>query len=347
MANITISLKGHSDTRWSAKKEAVCPLYNQIDKIYQVFQNISEDSSLNPDTVSGAKDLLNQIDFEFICLLDMWCKILTLMDRENNNLQSKSMSVDVASKRLKGLVNSIQNLREKGISSTFATARMLATKIGIDAHFPLKRRRRVKRMSFDESQDDGFLLQPESEFERQCVSVFDSILTQLKWRFEKLSKISFDFEFLRGDSLSCVSIDQLKKSAMNLAKMYPKDVDENELISEVESFKFQAESLMENLKSANPLDLLQLIHKYSLKAAYPNIEICLRIFLTLPVTVASCERSFSKLKIIKNYLRSSMGQDRLSNLSIISIESTLTNSLNYDDVINDFASLKARRVNLK
>ena len=114
-------------------------MFNQIDKIYQVFQDISEDSSLNPDTVSGVKDLLNQIDFEFICLLDIWCKILTLMDRENNSLQSKVISVDAASKTLKGLVNSIQNLREKGISSTFATARTLAIKIGIDPHFPLKR----------------------------------------------------------------------------------------------------------------------------------------------------------------------------------------------------------------
>ena len=42
----------------------------------------------------------------------------------------------------------------------------------------------------------------------------------------------------------------------------------------------------------------------------PNItsSIVLRILLTLTVTVASCERSFSKLKIIKNYLRSTMTQ---------------------------------------
>ena len=85
-------------------------------------------------------------------------------------------------------------------------------------------------MSFDESQNDSFSLQPESEFERQCVSVYDSILTQLRWHFEKLSKISNNFEFLRGDSLLTVSVDQLQKSVTNLPKKYPKDVDETKLI---------------------------------------------------------------------------------------------------------------------
>lgn len=46
------------------------------------------------------------------------------------------------------------------------------------------------------------------------------------------------------------------------------------------------------------------------------------LFFTLPVTVASVERSFSKLKLIKDYRRNSMGQSRLNDLSILAIEST-------------------------
>ena len=47
-------------------------------------------------------------------------------------------------------------------------------------------------------------------------------------------------------------------------------------------------------------------------------------FLTICVSVASCERSFSKLKLIKSYLRSTMAQARLSSLAILSIEKTNT-----------------------
>ncbi|KAG5266313.1 hypothetical protein AALO_G00229580, partial [Alosa alosa] len=41
------------------------------------------------------------------------------------------------------------------------------------------------------------------------------------------------------------------------------------------------------------------------------------LFLTLPVTVATSERSFSKLKTIKNHLRSTVGQERLSGFAIL------------------------------
>ena len=70
----------------------------------------------------------------------------------------------------------------------------------------------------------------------------------------------------------------------------------------------------------------------------------LRIGITLPVTVAEAEKSFPKLKLIKSYLRSTMSQERLSSLAIISINHTITEQISYDEVIDDFASKKVRRV---
>lgn len=66
----------------------------------------------------------------------------------------------------------------------------------------------------------------------------------------------------------------------------------------------------------------------------------------MPVTAATCERSFSKLKFIKNYLRSTMGQERLSNLSILSIENEVAGEINFEDVIDEFAAIKSRKVKL-
>ncbi|XP_034082159.1 zinc finger MYM-type protein 1-like [Gymnodraco acuticeps] len=91
------------------------------------------------------------------------------------------------------------------------------------------------------------------------------------------------------------------------------------------------------------LELLSFIHKKNLNELYPNLWIALRIVCTLPVTVASAERSFSKLKLIKTYLRSCMGQDRLTGLAIISINHEIGKQLSYDDIIDDFASKKARK----
>nr|CAH7712964.1 unnamed protein product [Callosobruchus chinensis] len=79
---------------------------------------------------------------------------------------------------------------------------------------------------------------------------------------------------------------------------------------------------------------------------FPNVVVAIKIFLTMPVTVASCERSFSKLKLIKTYLRSTMGQERLSGLAILSVEGDIARLLSYENVIKNFAMRKARKINL-
>ncbi|KAK0138679.1 SH3 and multiple ankyrin repeat domains protein 3 [Merluccius polli] len=56
-------------------------------------------------------------------------------------------------------------------------------------------------------------------------------------------------------------------------------------------------------KTMTLLELLTFIDKRELSEMYPNLWTALRICLTLPVTVAEAERSFSKLKLIKSYLR--------------------------------------------
>jgi hypothetical protein len=62
-------------------------------------------------------------------------------------------------------------------------------------------------------------------------------------------------------------------------------------------------------------NLLNSLYQYKLENLFPNICVSLRISLTIPATVASVERSFSKLKLVKNYLRSTMSQDHLVDLA--------------------------------
>ena len=80
--------------------------------------------------------------------------------------------------------------------------------------------------------------------------------------------------------------------------------------------------------------MYNLIIDKGVKSSFPNVEILLRIYLVLMVTNCSAERSFSKLKLVKNRLRTSMTNNRLNNLSIMSIENDILRNIKFDQLID-------------
>ena len=90
----------------------------------------------------------------------------------------------------------------------------------------------------------------------------------------------------------------------------------------------------------SPLEILELV---KVADCYPIVSIAYRILLTMPMTIASAEISFSKLKLLKSYLRSSMSQEILNGLVILYIEKKMLENIDVDTIINDFAFINARR----
>lgn len=80
---------------------------------------------------------------------------------------------------------------------------------------------------------------------------------------------------------------------------------------------------------------------------YPNLHNLLQVALSIPVSSASCERSFSAMRRIKNWLRTTMIQNRFSNLAIIHIENELVKtSIESKQILEDFVKCGSRRIQL-
>jgi hypothetical protein len=79
----------------------------------------------------------------------------------------------------------------------------------------------------------------------------------------------------------------------------------------------------------------------TLDAVNPSIDTILCIMLTMPITSATAERSFSVLRRLKTYVRSTMNNDRLSSLALMHIHHDF--SVDLDKVMEKFVSAKTRR----
>ena len=75
-----------------------------------------------------------------------------------------------------------------------------------------------------------------------------------------------------------------------------------------------------------------IVESASLATIYPDVCTACMMYMTVPVTAATTERSFSKLKLINNFLRSS-SQERLSSLVLLSIENERDKNLDFRKVI--------------
>ncbi|ESN99201.1 hypothetical protein HELRODRAFT_153318, partial [Helobdella robusta] len=67
------------------------------------------------------------------------------------------------------------------------------------------------------------------------------------------------------------------------------------------------------------------------------------IFVTIPTTSATAERSFSGLKRLKTYLRSTMGQKRLNSVSLLHFHKDVANEMDLDSIINEFIQRNDQR----
>jgi hypothetical protein len=84
--------------------------------------------------------------------------------------------------------------------------------------------------------------------------------------------------------------------------------------------------------------LLQVIYQLG---AYPTLTTMYKILSSVAVTSYSAERTLSRVRIIKNRLRSTTQDDWFSALTLLACEIDISESLRVEDVVDKFAGLTA------
>uniref|UniRef100_A0A2N9FAR2 HAT C-terminal dimerisation domain-containing protein n=2 Tax=Fagus sylvatica TaxID=28930 RepID=A0A2N9FAR2_FAGSY len=342
-----LSPKALSVTRWESHIESVRAIRSQPEELRDALIEISN-TSKDDVVMAEAKGLcFNALeDFEFLISLCIWYKILDKVNWVSQVLQKEEIDLENAIIKIKELILFFEELREDGFLDLIEEGKELAKKVGIEPAFTVKRVvRRKKQFDEDVGEDANESQSPQEKFKvTYFYHIIDQALTSLKDRFEQFQRYEEIFGFLLNGKFKSISEDKLMEHCSQLQSFleYKEhcDIYADELFQELRYLK----TLLPK-DVTKSIDILNTIKSYWEEGGFQTVWVTYRILLTIPVTVASAERSFSKLKLIKTYLRTTMSQERLSGLAMISIENEYLDKLNYDDLIEEFASKNARRSN--
>ena len=186
----------------------------------------------------------------------------------------------------------------------------------------------------DDGSDTEIIQTREKQFETMVFFVIvDTIASDLQQRINAYAEIDKRFAFLSMHHGDDSDSDSVRKSLMEVVDFYVGDIDVG-IIDEWLQWTAFVNGLGRQWPS--PAEMLAIMTQSKIQSAFPNLFILLRIYLTLPITNCTGERSFSHLKRIKNYLRSTTGQNRLSDLAMLNIEADLLRTIDFTQLINGF-----------
>ena len=330
-----------SDTRWACRYFACRSICRRLPTIFKVLEEIINES--NSDRSVDARGLRFQLDFRFLTMLSLFNVILGKAHSASNMLQGTSLDLSKASDVVDTLKEDLQEYRndETRLDSLWQAIIHLSDDccVEIPTNVTTNKRRTQAPGHLQDSLLTTNRVQHRSNSTKDAfrVNVFypilDCINSELCRRFA-----SVNCNIMRG--VQCLNPQSGKFLVMSELKPFADayNVNSEDLVHELHQAKRLIERNTEK-GSQPPLSVLQFTRQLEpYKEAFHELYRLCKIAVTIPVTSASAERSFSSLNLIKSYLRNAMSDERLSNLGVINIERKRSNEINLEEFVDIFAN---------
>ena len=264
-------------------------------------------------------------ELEFAFMLVFWEEMLQHFHRVSQALQNEHMNWKTCADLYSSLADHLHESRHE-FERFEGDAKEITP--GVDFKSNLTHNRKRKTVVIDGDAPEVSL----NARDKFRISAFYAIVDQLETEMSRREQVYNDIAV----RFSClVDVSKTSQCCEGLIKTYPEDLNNN-LFTELQQFhsyirhKFRVSKSENN--SFSHAELYKIIVRDNIKCAFPNVEIALRIFLTLMVTNCSTERSFSQLERTKSPSRSTMKQERLDSLFLVMIGAELLRKINFDDV---------------
>ena len=320
-------LKRYNPTRWVERHESLATFVDALPRIVHVLKDMS--NSRDCKTSALAASLLRSVLMrQFLIGLFVADRLLSYVAPLSRKLQTVDLNIGQAMKLVYITVAKLQEIRTSS-HEVFKDIYEKTVKTASPWGTTFEKPRVVDRQTMRENVECANV---EDYFRRSAFIPFtDFLIAELNDRFSNPSKAYQLQELIPGfmtPNAECNVLDAVKDYVTDLP--YPLEVVRCEVEMWTSAIRRSGQvytSLSSSINEARSMGL-------------ECIVTLLRVFGTIPVTTATAERSFSRQKLLKTWLRSTVSQDRLNALTLLSMKTAVDS----ESVINLFKEKKRRLV---
>ncbi|KAJ8977129.1 hypothetical protein NQ317_011665 [Molorchus minor] len=313
---------------WCSNSKLVYTIVQEWDKLKEVFEFIITSEDSDQKSIQLARGFLNDMnDFDFTFLVVIFNDIFITTDILYDVLQKNSLDINLCVYQIKQTRGILSKKRNDDFFETIFNKASRMTELDI-----------TKRGYTGLSNKDV-----STRYKALFYEIFDHILMEIDVRFQDCEKLKF------------VCLADTSKFEQ-YSSCFPSDVFENleqfygNIFTKYSRLKNELCLLYSDERYRNiPLqELLKKLNEY--KDIFTEAYKLFCVILTIPSS-ASVEGGSSCLKRVKTYLKNTISQESLLYLATISIEKELLLELKknhpfYEDIIDKFASLEDRKIDL-
>lgn len=238
----------------------------------------------------------------FIICTVIIAKYSGILEPVANALQSKSLDLFKCRDHIERILSVISGHREEAdntINDILEEATTIAHAIDVELDLPRLTQRQQHRSNHPSSN-------PTDYWKRSLlIPYLDSLKSSLEHRFARNNSFAFSLFMLHPSNMMETSINDLKKKIQPFSDLY--DLD---LSGEIELWYEIWKSKQLNRDQLKDIELCEVMIEAN--SFFSTIQYALEILLALPCTTCTIERSFSTLRRVKTWLRSTMGENRLN-----------------------------------
>ena len=317
------------ETRWSARADALSTFKASFDVVVKALE------FLHTIKDSKARNFLNTIlAFEFVMALVACEWLLQFIVPLTNYLQTVDIDLLQAHQQTTTIIDALAKQRnDESWEKLYQHAVAIAEKHDVPVIRPRLAGRQQHRVNVPSNSVSDY-------YKRGLYFPFlDHLLSELNDRLIKPGPL------FRISCLLPRNVGKWSPAATTVDEIFtPYDADIPEHLQQVR----ESECMRWKSRWEKANDLPGTLHDTLEQCSpheFPNIAKAFTVLLTLPITTATAERSFSALGRLKTYMRSTMKEERLNGLALMHIHKHDI-QIDTEEIINEFAAASPRRLEL-